>query len=524
MTERIHSLARRLGDALEDLETRFNEAYWASQIEATPENDKRRAHLELELRELLSDREALHEVEAALQNEIHDPSIVRELEILRLRLRANQMSAEERTQIVELSTAIESDFASFRPQVDGQGFTENEINEFLERSDDSTEREKVWRVSKEIGGEVVGRVRELVRVRNEAARNLGYADAYSMELELQELDEDWLFERMAELESLTDEPFRRWKGDLDRKLKLRFGTDELYPWHYADPFFQNLPPDGHTSLDEIFGDASAAALAQKTFAAWGLDLSDVLEKSDLYPRVRKCQHAFCINVDRRGDVRVLANVRPGEYWISVMLHECGHAAYDIAIDDKLPYVLRDVAHIFVTESIALLSGRLARDMEWLTSIAGVSPEDIEPLRTDLRRATAAQNVQFARWGLVMVHFERALYDDPEADLDALWWDTVERFQLLSRPPDAPRGGWASKIHIACAPVYYQNYLLGDMLASQLEATAQAECGGLAGSEAAGQMLRERIFKPGARLPWSALIEEATGRPLSAKDFAKDFAL
>ncbi|MBA2724662.1 MAG: M2 family metallopeptidase, partial [Actinobacteria bacterium] len=279
MTERIHSLARRLGDAIEDLETRFNEAYWASQIESTPENDKRRSDLELELRELLSDKEALYEVEAALQNEIHDPSLARELEILRLRLRANQMSAEERTQIVELSTAIESDFASFRPQVDGQSFTENEINEFLERSDDSTKREKVWRASKEIGGEVVGRVRELVRLRNEAARNLGYADAYSMELELQELDEDWLFERMAELESLTDEPFRRWKEDLDRQLKLRFGTDELFPWHYADPYFQNLPPDGRINLDEIFGDASAAALAQKTFAAWGLDLSDVLEKS-----------------------------------------------------------------------------------------------------------------------------------------------------------------------------------------------------------------------------------------------------
>ena len=524
MTERIHSLARRLGDAIEDLEVRFNLAYWDSQVEATPENDKRRADLELELRELLSDGEALEHVEAALSEEIHDPLVARELEVLRLRLRANQMSEAERTQIVELSTAIESEFASFRPQVDGESLTENDILEVLRTSDDSAERERIWRASKEIGGQVAGKVRELVRVRNEAARNLGFADAYSMELELQELDEDWLFERMADLERLTAEPFRRWKDSLDAKLRERFGTEDLYPWHYADPFFQDLPPDGRISLDETFGDASAKELAEKTFGAWSLDLSSVLEKSDIFPRERKCQHAFCINIDRRGDVRILTNVVPGEDWISVMLHECGHAAYDISIDDKLPYVLRDVAHTFVTESIALLSGRLTRDKEWLTRVAGLDAGAIDPIADELRRLNAAQSVQFARWGLVMVHFERALYADPETDLDALWWETVERFQGVQRPDDVPRGGWASKIHIACAPVYYQNYLLGDMLASQLAATAEAECGGLVGSEAAGQMLRERVFKPGALLPWPALIEEATGRPLGAEDFAKDFAV
>ena len=523
MTERSHSLARRLGDAIEDLEKRFNVAYWESQVESSPENDKRREDLELQLRELLSDREALAHVEAALEEEIHDPMIERELQVLRLHLRANQMDADERTQIVKLSTAIESEFASFRPQLGDESLTENQILDLLRTSDDSAEREKVWRASKAIGGEVSARVRELVRVRNEAARNLGFANAYSMELELQELDEEWLFERMADLERLTDEPFRRWKSALDENLKKRFDTTELYPWHYADPFFQDLPPDGRVSLNEVFGDASAKDLAEKTFAAWDMDLSSVLDKSDLFPRERKCQHAFCINVDRQGDVRILANVVPGEDWISIMLHESGHAAYDIAIDDKLPYVLRDVAHTFVTEAIALLSGRLIRNKEWLTQIAGVDETRVAPLIDELKRLNAAQSVQFARWGLVMVHFERALYDDPEADLDALWWENVERFQFVKRPADAPRGGWASKIHIACAPVYYQNYLLGDMLASQLAATAEAECGGLVGSEEAGRMLKERVFKPGALMPWPALIEEATGKPLGADDFAKDFA-
>jgi len=79
--------------------------------------------------------------------------------------------------------------------------------------------------------------------------------------------------------------------------------------------------------------------------------------------------------------------------------------------------------------------------------------------------------------------------------------------------------WAAKIHLSAAPVYYHNYLLGEMLASQLHATCTRECGGLVGVAAAGQLLIDRIFKQGALMRWDALIEEATGRPLSARDFA-----
>jgi len=123
----------------------------------------------------------------------------------------------------------------------------------------------------------------------------------------------------------------------------------------------------------------------------------------------------------------------------------------------------------------------------------------------------------------MTHFERELYSDPEGDLDERWWDLVERFQLVPRPPDAPEGAWASKIHVAAAPVYYHNYLLGDMLASQLTKTAVNECGGLVGSRDAGQMFIDRVFRPGASVRWDALIEAATGRPLGAEDFAEHLA-
>jgi peptidyl-dipeptidase A len=59
----------------------------------------------------------------------------------------------------------------------------------------------------------------------------------------------------------------------------------------------------------------------------GLEVRDVLAKSNLYERDGKKQHGFCLPVggEYPYDVRVLANVRPDSYWMNTMLHEFGHA-------------------------------------------------------------------------------------------------------------------------------------------------------------------------------------------------------
>ncbi|MDQ3646807.1 MAG: M2 family metallopeptidase [Actinomycetota bacterium] len=517
-----HRLVSSLEDRFRDLESRFHAAYWDSQVEAGPETDRSRTDLEVELRRAKGDPETFDAIKAARAEPQHDPVFARQLEVLWLSLMGNQMDEERRAQIVELSSEVESEFASFRPQLEGQAVSDNEIEAILKSSPDTERRRAAWEASKQIGAKVADRVRELARLRNQAAHDLGFADYYRMSIELQEIPEDWLYGILDEVESLTHEPFKRWKADLDSKLEERFATEQLYPWHYSDPFFQNAPAAGTVNLDALFEGVGAADLARETFARWGIDISGVLARSDLYPRDRKCQHAFCLDVDRSGkDVRILANVVEGERWVEVMLHESGHAAYDISIDPHLPYLLRRPAHTFVTEAIALLSGRLVHDESWLTDVAGFDRSQVAGMGEGLVRAAATQSLLMARWILVMSHFERELYADPEADLDARWWELVEQLQLVTPPPGRSAPDWAAKIHIAAAPVYYHNYLLGDLLASQLKATVQRECGGLAGVEAAGRLLKERVFRPGNLLRWDSLIEGATGRPLSAEYFARE---
>lgn len=507
---------------LQPLEVTFHRDYWDSQVAATPENEERRSRSELELRTLKGDRLVLDAVDEALADGMHEPALSRQLEVLHLSLTANQMTDAQRREMVDVTGKVESEFARFRPHVDGTALSENDIQSVLETSNDGEERRRVWLASKEIGHRVGGRVKELARLHNGVALELGYADYYRMALDLQEISEEWLFRVLGDLDALTRDSFARWKEDLDDGLRERFGTQDIRPWHYADPFFQYAPDEGSVlNLDRYFPETSTAAeLALKTFAAMGIDIGGVLGKSDLYPHDLKCQHAFCLDIDRTGrDVRVLANVVPGERWIEVMLHECGHAAYDISIDRRLPYLLHRPAHTFVTEAMALLSGRLTRDPRWLTEIAGLPEAEVGPIAERLQRSSAIQSTMFARWVLVMAHFERALYRDPETDLDELWWDLVERFQLVTRPDEPVPGAWASKIHVAVAPVYYHNYLLGELLASQLEETIEQRCPGGIVSREAGELLKKGLFQHGNLMRWDKVIQEATGHPLSPKAFA-----
>ena len=360
---------------------------------------------------------------------------------------------------------------------------------------------------------------------NMNTRHLGYRDWFALSVAMSEMEEERLFATLGECDAVTAEPFARWKASFDATAAARFGcgVDELRPWHYDDPFFQEVPRDGGVDLDPVLAETDVVELARRTFDGIGLPTQAILDASDLYPRPGKCQHAFCIDVDREGDVRVLANVVNDRNWADTMLHELGHGAFDLGIDRGLPWLLRG-CHLTITEGIAILMGRLSQDADWLREIVGVPADRAAELDEALRATRAVELLVFTRWVLVMTNFERSLYADPESDLDARWWELVHRYQGVTPPEGRKAPDWAAKLHIACAPVYYHTYLYGQLVASQLRATIDREVGGLVGRARAGALLRERVFSPGLSLRWDRLLERATGEPLSARHMATELAV
>ena len=132
---------------------------------------------------------------------------------------------------------------------------------------------------------------------------------------------------------------------------------------------------------------------------------------------------------------------------------------------------------------------------------------------------------FLRWAITLVRFERELYRDSSQDLNRLWWDYVQRFQKVTPPPDRNVSDWASKNHLATSPVYYQNYVLGELMASQLLQHIQrniVKSESYVGNAAVGEYLVEKVFKPGSRYDWNTMLKRATGEELNPAHFIAQF--
>jgi peptidyl-dipeptidase A len=522
-------------ERFQELEAQWNLAWWEAELSGDAEDFQRSQELEIAVRRLHSDRETFETLRRLRESgQITDPTLQRSLETLYLAFEENQIDDALMQRIVALQTELEQTFNTFRPVVDGEEVTANQIREVLGDSDDSARRRVMWDASKEVGTRLAERLVELARLRNQAARALGYDDYYVMMLHFREQDPAEVQGVFDELAEMTDEPFRQAKAELDARLAERFGIPvaDLRPWHYADPFFQESPGEG-IDLDPLFASDDPqhiVAISTRFYEGIGLPVvSEILARSDLFEREGKVEHAFCTHIDRRGDVRVLTNLRNNEQWMGTLMHELGHGVYDAYLDQDVLYELREPAHTFTTEGVAELFGTLTRDPAWLRSnltIPADAPQDLD----DLVRAEHRMDLLiFARWSLVMVNFERQFYADPEQDLEDLWWDVVERYQGLHRPDSLEgRADFATKIHLVVAPVYYHNYMLGRMYAAQLRhrlseevpATMDGGTFDMTGHPEVGAYLIEHVFQPGAQHTWQEFVRQSTGEDLTARYFAE----
>lgn len=515
------------------LEREANLAWWEAATTGKEEAYAKQAELQTKLETVYTDPKAFAYLRQLREKGVvQDPKLRRQLEILYLKYLGRQLDPELLKQIIAKATAAEQKFATFRGKVNEQEVTDNQIEEVLRSSRHRQERKAYWLASKQVGVALAPEVVALVKLRNQAARKLGFRDFFALQLALNEQDEAWLFALFDELDRLTAEAFRQLKARIDHVQGQRLGLkpEELMPWDYTDRFFQEAPNLSELDLDAPLKDKDIVALVASFYNGIGLDPQPILARSDLLERPGKNPHAFCTDIDRQGDVRVLANVKPNQYWLDTMLHELGHGVYSYYVDRSLPYFLRADAHIFATEGVAMLFGRLAQNARFYLAMGLIGEEQLPAFEKAMAEKLTAQALIFSRWCQVMLRFEKELYANPDQDLDTLWWSLVARYQGLKHPAEAPKGAWASKIHIVSAPVYYHNYCLGDLYASQLHAAIVHELypGSdpsqvvYVGNPKVGEFFKKRVFGPGASLPWQKFVEFSTGAPLSPRVFAQQF--
>jgi peptidyl-dipeptidase A len=491
---------------------------------------KKSEQLQFELSKIFTNKQdfaLLKEIKES--NTITDPILQRQLDIIYLAYLGRQLDEEKIKKIIEMQTDIEKRYNTFRAIIDGQSYTDNQVEEILQSSTNSKELENAWKASKEVGKNVAEDVLKLVYLRNEAARELGFDNFHTMQLQLSEQDPQEIEKLFDELDNLTRDAFAKVKEEVDRVLSKKYGItpEQMQPWHYQNRFFQEAPKIYSVDLDHFYKNKDLVEITRQYYRGIGLPIDDLIAQSDLFEKEGKYQHAYCTDINREGDVRVVCNVKPNYQWMNTLLHEYGHAVYDKFNDRSMPWTLRGPAHTFTTEAIAMLFGSMASNPYWLRDVLEVPQDQLEKIAQDCFKALRLETLVFSRWAQVMYHFEKSMYTNPDQDLNKLWWDLVEKYQMIKRPAERNEPDWAAKIHIALYPAYYHNYLMGNILASQFYYTIGRQVlkqenvteQSFANHPEVGQFFDEKIFKPGARYGWNEMIEQATGEKLTAKYYA-----
>jgi len=464
---------------------------------------------------------------------IKDPVLSRELIIIYNNYLPKQIDEKLLKQITDLGTEVEKTFSTFRGKVDGKEITTNQIYDILDSSDDAALRQKAWEASQQVAEVVAPKLIELIKLRNKAAKQLGFKNYYSMMLAAKEINEVELTAIFDKLAALTDKPFGNLKDNMDTILakKHKITKDKVMVWDYADPYFQSAPNVSETlDMSSYYKNKDVVKIVASFYKGIDLPINDILKRSSLYEAQGKQPHAYCTDIDRAGDVRMLLNMKDNENWTGTLLHESGHAVYSKNVDGNLPWVLRSEAHILTTEAIAEMFGRLTKNGQWLYK-AGIIPKDkVAEVSAYAKESLRLEMLIFARWSQVMMRFEKALYENPDGDLNKLWWDIKEKYQFVKKPEGRNKPDWASKIHFTTAPVYYHNYLMGEMMASQLmhkmgvDILKVKNWGDIdfVNQPKLGDWLKKNIFEPGAKYSWNDLIKRATGEKLDPKYYAEQF--
>jgi peptidyl-dipeptidase A len=525
---------------LKDFETKViplsresNLVYFNATTTGKDELYQKLENLNIELSGIYANKEDFQKLKKIQESgTVTDPILKRQLDILYHQYLAKQIDKDKLEKMIQLETALEKKFSTYRAEFNNKKYTDNQIDQILKTSTDSRLLEKAWKASKQVGKVVESDVLQLIAMRNETAKELGFSNYHEMQLRLNEQDPKQIEQLFDELDELTRDTFVKLKSDIDNFLAKRYDIKkvDLMPWHYQNKFFQEAVKIYTVDLDQFYKNQDLVQLTREFYKGINLPVDDMIKNSDLFEREGKYQHAYCTDIDREGDVRVVCNIQPTHNWMSTMLHEYGHAVYSKYHDRELPWLLRDAAHTLTTEAIAMLFEKFAANPEWIKIMAKVSPTEVDKVAEDCFKSTRLETLVFSRWSQVMYRFEKNMYENPEQDLNRLWWDLVEKYQMIKRPPKRDEPDWSSKIHLALYPVYYHNYLMGVLLASQFyyyivknvlqenDLSKQT----FIGRGEVGDYLVNKVFKPGTRYNWNEMIENATGEKLTARYYAMQY--
>lgn len=395
---------------------------------------------------------------------------------------------------------INEEHIGFKPVVLGKTMERTDVAEMLRKDPESSRRRAAWESSAELSRKIEREVIELLRKRNEHAKELGYKTYVDYALTLDLIDKAELLRLYQELDELTRLSFHSVLDEIKQKLRI----DPVEPWdiNYAIDQFVN-PPDEHFPRGEIIPKVRELV---RSFGIISEELPILIKQADI-PFGGLC---FAIRIPT--DVRIVYNPRDGYRFHSILFHEYGHAIHACFVRQP-HFVLKGDIGCF-NEGMATILQHFVYDYDWLRANTDISEEEI--LR--FVKAEKASRLLRMRSLMAMSAFEFLAFENLDQDLNELWSQIRARYLFVSENL-TPQ--WAAQSIFTTHPVYFQNYILAEAIAAQTIAYLREKYGNILNNAEVSRFLVENYYGPGSSIDWPEKIERATGHKLNAKALAEE---
>lgn len=429
---------------------------------------------------------------------VDDPLLARRLVAWQRTFQGARVSA--RADIRALVNEISDAIVAFRYQVQGEELDLGAVRHILRVEKDRERRRAAWLSFAPLSEKLAARTRELFTLRNEAARAEGFATYAHMQIAAQGLELEQVKGILEELAAKSDPAYRQ----IIAAGAERHGLDQVQPW---DVKFlldgegglpkQYFPKSGILGRLEEWGRLHGVDLAELGIKVYFMDIP---------------YNGLCMSIGRR-DIRILGNPSDGHNYYKTSFHELGHALHS-AYNDPGSYILRREPSVF-GEGMAEMMGYTVNEPGWLAHV-GLSAAEI----ASAAREGMGPWFAYLRQRSAHALFEYEAYANPDGDLDRINAEVEAR--VLGCAVDAtPR--WASEPNAWYSryPVYWQNYVLADVVASQIHHDLRRRFGSVWGSREAVTYMREQYWAPGGSVEWQEKLVRGTGAPLSTTALVAD---
>jgi peptidyl-dipeptidase A len=478
-----------LENRLEEIEVEKGETLWKKYIRE-PSGDLN--EIERKRSEIILNEEYLATVEK-WKPKTRNTNLETRLRVLeKLLLREH---VEAKPDVFGLRNKINEDHIAFKPLVLGKQMQRSDVYEMLRKNADRAKRKAAWGSFSKLARKIEEDLRQLIKLRNAHIQESGYEpyDAYVLAQNM--IDKTELLNLYQELCDLS-RPFLSSVLD-DVRDTLKIG--ELQPWdisYIIDQFVK--PPDAHFPRDQIFQKTMDLA---RSFGFVPEELPILIKQTDIP------FGGLCFGIRIPTDMRILSNPRDGHRFYSTLFHEYGHALHGCFIDQS-SFALKDEVGCFC-EGMACVMEHFASDADWLQENTSVPEVEIGRFV----KANKVSRLLRLRNLVALSTFEFQAYDNPDQDLNRLWSKTRSKY-LFVQENETPQ--WASQSIYTTHPIYFQNYILADLIAAQTLAHLKDSHKTLLDNPEVSKFLISNYYAPGASIDWQDKIEKATGRKLSAK--------